>query len=72
MVAEAHTKSDGVDILIEDQGQRNSEVKNVEALGTNVVGKDLESIRDDKWCEGQTRTNMIKRATSGREEPTYS
>ena len=46
------TKSDGVDILIEDDGEGDDKAEDGEALGTKVVGEDLEGIRYNQGGEG--------------------
>ena len=48
-------KCDGVDILVEDEGDGNREVEDVEALGTERVGKNLDGVGDDEWGEGETK-----------------
>lgn len=45
---------DGVDILIEDKGNGDRKVEDVEALGTERVGENLNGVGDDEWSEGKT------------------
>ena len=42
---------DGVDILVEDEGDGNREVEDVEALRAQRVRQDLDRIRDDEGAE---------------------
>jgi hypothetical protein len=43
-MSEESTKSDGVDVLIEDDGERDCQIGDVEALCTNIERQDFESI----------------------------
>jgi len=45
-------KSDGVDVLIEDECEGDREVEDIETLGTDVVGENLHCVRHDKGSEG--------------------
>lgn len=40
-----------VDVLVEDEGKRDDEVKDIETLSTDVVRQDLDGVRYDKGCE---------------------
>lgn len=42
---------DGVDILVEDEGEGDGEVEDVETLGTEAVRKDLDGVGDDERSE---------------------
>jgi len=42
------TKSDGVNVLVEDKREGDTEVEDVEALGTECVGQDLNGVGDNK------------------------
>ena len=48
-------KRDRVDVLVEDEGQRDDEVEDVEALGTECERQDFDRVRDDERREGETR-----------------
>jgi hypothetical protein len=41
---EERTKGDGVDVLIEDKGERDREIENIESLGTNVIRQDFKRV----------------------------
>jgi hypothetical protein len=43
-MSEEPTESDGVDVLIEDDGERDCQIGDVETLCTNIKGEDFESI----------------------------
>jgi len=45
-------KSDGVNVLVEDDGKGDIKVEDGIALGTNGVGKNLESVRHNQGREG--------------------
>ena len=49
----------GVDVLVEDERERDGEVEDVEALGTEAVGQDLDGVRDDEGREGKTRSSYV-------------
>jgi hypothetical protein len=51
-------ESDGVDVLVEDEGKRDGKVEDVEALGAEGEGQDLNGVRDDKWREGKTKETV--------------
>lgn len=48
-------ESDRVDVLVEDEGERDDEVEDVETLGTEAVGKDLDGVGNDEGGERKTR-----------------
>jgi hypothetical protein len=41
-------KRNRVDVLVEDERERDGEVEDVEALGTNGERQDLDGVRDDE------------------------
>ena len=45
---------DRVDVLVEDDRDRDGEVEDVEALGTQAVGQDLDGVGDDEGRESKT------------------
>ena len=45
---------DRVDVLVEDEGEGDGEVEDVETLGTERVGQDLNSVGNNERGEGQT------------------
>ena len=47
-------ESNWVDVLVEDEGQRDDEVEHVETLGTETVRENLDSVHDNEWREGKT------------------
>jgi hypothetical protein len=47
-------KSDRIDVLVENEGNRDDEVKDVKALGAKVVRQNFNGVRDDERREGQT------------------
>jgi len=53
-------KGDGVDILVEDEGQGDGEVEDVEALGTDVVGQNLDGVGDDERREGNVVETVVQ------------
>jgi hypothetical protein len=50
--AEGRTECDGVDVLVEDERERNREIEDREALRADIVRKDLKRVRDDEGREG--------------------
>lgn len=46
------TKGDGVDVLIEDEGEGDDEAEDSEALGTEGIRENLEGVRYDQRSEG--------------------
>lgn len=40
--------------MVKYESERDGEVEDVEALGTDVVGENLQRVRDDEWREGNT------------------
>lgn len=47
-------KSDGVDVLIEDEGEGDRKVENGETLGTQCERKNLDGVRDNERGECET------------------
>ena len=45
-------KSDGINVLVEDEGEGDDEVEDGEALGTEAVGKNLEGVGVNQGREG--------------------
>ena len=58
-------EGDGVDVLVEDDGEGDGEVEDVETLGTKRVGQDLNGVGDNERSEGNTvcyiSTNAYKK-----------
>ena len=50
-------EGNGINILVEDKRQGHGEVENVEALRTDVIGKNFNAVRDDQWRECNTVHN---------------
>jgi hypothetical protein len=48
-------EGDRVDVLVEDEGDGDDEIEDVETLGAKVERQDLDGVRDDEGCEGDTR-----------------
>ena len=44
-------EGDRVDVLVEDERDRNDEVEDVETLSTKAVWQDLDSVHDDERRE---------------------
>ena len=62
-----------VDVLVEDEGQRDDEVEHVETLGTETVRENLDSVHDNEWGEGKTEsTNQYGRQTMTSMRKTHS
>ena len=47
-------EGDGVDVLVENKGDGDDEVEDVETLGTETVWQDLDGVHDDEWRECKT------------------
>jgi hypothetical protein len=48
-------ESDRIDILVEDEGDGDHEVEDVEALSAKVERQNLNGVRDDERCKGETK-----------------
>lgn len=46
------SESDGVGVLIENDGGHDTEVHACETLGTNEEGQDLDGVGNEQWCVG--------------------
>ena len=49
----------GVDVLVEDEGEGNDEVEDVEALRTQAVRENFDGVGDDEWCESKTNSEKL-------------
>lgn len=49
---------DGVDVLIEDEGQRDGEVEDGKALGAERVGQNFDSVADNEGREGDVVSSV--------------
>ena len=47
-------EGDGVDVLVEDEREGDGKVEGDEALGTEVVGQNLDGVRDNERGVGDT------------------
>lgn len=45
-------EGDWVDVLVEHQGGRNTELEDHDALGADTVWENLDGVRDDEWRHG--------------------
>ena len=52
-------EGDGVDVLVEDERERDGEVENCEALGAKCERKDFNGVRHDQRGEGNTVMDVI-------------
>jgi hypothetical protein len=50
-------KSEGINILVDGQGNLDEEVHDHETLGTDLEGQDLDSVGDKKTRPGQRITD---------------
>lgn len=50
---------DGVDVLVEDERQRDSEVEDRETLGADRVGQDFNGVGHDERSESNTRNKNV-------------
>ena len=58
------TESDGVDVLVEDEGAGDHEVEDRETLGTQVEGQDLDGVGDDERAVRDTGRGVSPRSLS--------
>ncbi len=68
---QVHTESDGVNVLVEDESQRDGEIENGKALGTDGERQDLNGVGHDKRGESDAETEVNK-SVDHRKEMTYS
>lgn len=77
------TESDGVDVLVEDEGDVDGQVHDDQTLGSDSEGQDLDGVGDEQGGHGQVVEGVVLRESecdlslakvSGptREEPDYS
>lgn len=55
-----HTKGNRVNILVEDERQGDGKVEDGEALGTDLVGQNLDGVGDDERSEGDAAVHKIR------------
>lgn len=77
------TESDGVDVLVEDEGDVDGQVHDDQTLGSDSEGQDLDGVGDEQGGHGQVVEGVVLRESeydlslakvSGptREDPDYS
>jgi len=54
------SEGDRVNVLVEDEGEGDDEVENVETLGTNRVGQDFDGVGDDERGEGNIVETVVE------------
>jgi len=54
------SQGNGVNVLIEDQTERNDKVETVESLGTDMVGENFDSVGNDERSEGDIVESVIE------------